>query len=153
MVASENTHILVPRQLEMNILKWTTCTTCLSCKCIIRFIFQEGLDDVVKLWNSHRIRPSKHTTAPHGRPMIMYFMPHLYNITADQLQVLHGSNLRIIHKFNQKISNSLPELYFVSNIHVTSSCKMLYIFLIPSIYHFHDMSFYTIFPICTSWVE
>ena len=45
---------------------------------------QKELDDVVKLWNSHRIRSSKNQIALNGRPVLMYHLPQLYGYT-DQL--------------------------------------------------------------------
>ena len=35
----------------------------------------------MQVWNSHKIRPSKNAVSPHGRPYIMYNLPHLYGVT------------------------------------------------------------------------
>lgn len=45
--------------------------------CLCHFSKAE-LDRFVQMWNAHRIRPQRNTTAPHGRPSIMYMAPHLY---------------------------------------------------------------------------
>lgn len=31
-----------------------------------------------KVWNSHQIRPTKNQNCPHGRPVVMYSVPALY---------------------------------------------------------------------------
>ena len=65
--------------------------------CITWIVFlcsKRGLDETVKLWNCHRIRQSRFTTAPYGKPVTMYYLPHLYSVedhicpvTVDQIQV------------------------------------------------------------------
>lgn len=42
---------------------------------------QEELDEIVLAWNNHRIRPVHNSRSPHGRPSIMYAVPHLYEAT------------------------------------------------------------------------
>ena len=39
------------------------------------------MDDIVHLWNSHRIRQSRSSVAPSGKPLMMYNLPHLYGTT------------------------------------------------------------------------
>ena len=39
------------------------------------------------MWNSHRIRPSKNDQIPSGRPIVMYYAPHLWGST-DQLHLV-----------------------------------------------------------------
>ncbi|MGH0143290.1 UNVERIFIED_CONTAM: hypothetical protein FKN15_078329 [Acipenser sinensis] len=38
----------------------------------------EELNTVARLWNTHRIRAQRNSTAPQGRPLMMYTVPHLY---------------------------------------------------------------------------
>ena len=38
-------------------------------------IVQNDLDNIVNYWNHHKIRPTKGSEAPHGRPDIMYHLP------------------------------------------------------------------------------
>ncbi|XP_069122977.1 uncharacterized protein [Argopecten irradians] len=45
--------------------------------CFLKLI-QDGLDEVVELWNTHRIRPSRNQVSPSGRPNTMYHLPHLH---------------------------------------------------------------------------
>lgn len=39
------------------------------------FYLQKDLDDVTKVWNSHKIARSRNMTYPSGRPIIMYNIP------------------------------------------------------------------------------
>ena len=41
------------------------------------FLFQTELDETVKVWNSHIIRPTRRGL-PSGRPNIMFEVPYLY---------------------------------------------------------------------------
>uniref|UniRef100_A0A3B1K095 Zmp:0000000984 n=1 Tax=Astyanax mexicanus TaxID=7994 RepID=A0A3B1K095_ASTMX len=41
-------------------------------------IIEEELQQLVHLWNTHNIRPSRNAVAPHGRPFIMYTLPQLF---------------------------------------------------------------------------
>ncbi|XP_077862696.1 uncharacterized protein LOC144344733 [Saccoglossus kowalevskii] len=56
---------------------------------IIQFCFmnliQAELDEVARIWNSHRIRSSRNQTAPSGRPLMMYSVPELYE-TSHQIR-------------------------------------------------------------------
>ncbi|RXM97087.1 Sodium/potassium/calcium exchanger 3 [Acipenser ruthenus] len=38
----------------------------------------EELNTVAHIWNTHRIRAQRNSTAPQGRPLMMYTVPHLY---------------------------------------------------------------------------
>ena len=45
----------------------------------LRFVLQEELDTVVRMWNTHRIRPSGNgRDLYHGKPFLMYHAPELY---------------------------------------------------------------------------
>lgn len=46
---------------------------------IIIYVLQAQLDETMKVWNSHVIRPSKNHNVPSGRPTVMYLMPELYS--------------------------------------------------------------------------
>ena len=41
----------------------------------IPYQFQNELDDVVRMWNSHRIRPARNQASPNGRPFMLYSCP------------------------------------------------------------------------------
>ena len=43
--------------------------------------FQDELDNVAEVWDFHLIRPSRNHRVPHGRPNIMYHLPHLQGTT------------------------------------------------------------------------
>lgn len=45
------------------------------------------LQEVVHLWNTHRMRQSPHQVSPSGRPLTMYWLPHLYNAEHHLCQV------------------------------------------------------------------
>ncbi|KAL2098347.1 hypothetical protein ACEWY4_007554 [Coilia grayii] len=49
-------------------------------QCLLRFCFgdivQKDLDECVRLWNSHRIRPSRTASCPGGVPNELYYLPH-----------------------------------------------------------------------------
>ncbi|KAK6494193.1 hypothetical protein HHUSO_G679 [Huso huso] len=57
-------------------------------KSLIQFCFmkllQDELNTVAHIWNTHPIRAQRNRTTPHGRPLIMYTLPHLYGV-ADHL--------------------------------------------------------------------
>ena len=38
----------------------------------ISYQFQNELDDVVRMWNSHRIRPARNQASPNGRPFMLF---------------------------------------------------------------------------------
>ncbi|XP_039617552.1 uncharacterized protein LOC120534210 isoform X2 [Polypterus senegalus] len=58
------------------------CTGDFLDKSLLQFCFmkllQEELNCVSHLWNMHRIRPQRNSNSPHGKPFIMYTVPHLY---------------------------------------------------------------------------
>ncbi|GAA6092351.1 uncharacterized protein LOC107714737, partial [Tachysurus ichikawai] len=41
-------------------------------------IIERELQDVVHLWHTHRIRPSRNAVSPCGRPVMMYTLPQLF---------------------------------------------------------------------------
>ena len=43
------------------------------------FYFQDELDLVAEVWNSHVIRPSKNLMVPSGIPNVMFSVPELYD--------------------------------------------------------------------------
>ncbi|KAJ8966411.1 hypothetical protein NQ314_003541 [Rhamnusium bicolor] len=47
-------------------------------------MLQEELDTVAREWNMHRISSSRNSTAPKGRPFLMYHTPEVYG-TIDYL--------------------------------------------------------------------
>lgn len=51
------------------------------------YYFQKDLDEVVLEWSVHKIRSSKKSNSPLGRPCIMYEMPSLYNTKSYLLEV------------------------------------------------------------------
>nr|XP_022287723.1 uncharacterized protein LOC111100295 [Crassostrea virginica] len=60
-------------------------------KNILQFCFmqmiQDELEDIVELWNTHRIRPYRNRVTPSGRPTIMYDIPYLYGARRNVCQV------------------------------------------------------------------
>ncbi|KAL1256565.1 hypothetical protein QQF64_012110 [Cirrhinus molitorella] len=51
-------------------------------QCLLRYrfgdIIQKDLDECVRLWNSHRIRPSRTAACPGGVPNELYYLPHRF---------------------------------------------------------------------------
>lgn len=51
-------------------------------QCLLRYCFgdviQKDLDECVRLWNSHRIRPSRTASCPGGKPNELYYLPHRF---------------------------------------------------------------------------
>ncbi|XP_055051829.2 uncharacterized protein [Misgurnus anguillicaudatus] len=51
-------------------------------QCLLRYCFgdviQKDLDECVRLWNSHRIRPSRTAACPGGMPNELYYLPHRF---------------------------------------------------------------------------
>ena len=41
-------------------------------------MLQDEINEVVEIWNTHRIRPYRNQASPSGRPTIMYNFPHLH---------------------------------------------------------------------------
>lgn len=41
-------------------------------------IKQDSIDNTLKVWNNHLIRPSKNPNVPSGRPSVMFMVPSLY---------------------------------------------------------------------------
>ena len=54
----------------------TTCRQCLAFCCTKQL--QEELDTFKIYWNSHNIRPSRHSDSPDGYPDDVHDMPELY---------------------------------------------------------------------------
>ena len=55
---------------------------------------QDNLDEVVMLWNTHRIRPYRNRLNPSGRPTLIYNLPHLHGaqnhlcrVTNDEIRL------------------------------------------------------------------
>ncbi|XP_034047720.1 uncharacterized protein LOC117529127 [Thalassophryne amazonica] len=51
-------------------------------QCLLRYCFgnviQKDLDECVRLWNSHRIHPSRTASCPGGVPNELYYLPHRF---------------------------------------------------------------------------
>lgn len=47
----------------------------LLCLYLLSSLFQDELQEVVHLWNTHRMRQSPHQVSPSGRPLTMYRLP------------------------------------------------------------------------------
>lgn len=47
---------------------------------------QDELDEVVRTWNTHQIRPRPAHGMHGGRPILMFSMPQLYGAGEDKLQ-------------------------------------------------------------------
>ncbi len=43
--------------------------------CVYCFIFQATLDDIMHVWNRHKIQPSRNCNSVTGRPTILYNIP------------------------------------------------------------------------------
>lgn len=54
--------------------------------------FQEQLNEIKKVWNTHRIRPSRNPSVPSGIPNIMFSAPHLWGAD-DHLVHVNASDL------------------------------------------------------------
>lgn len=50
------------------------------------------MNTVVREWNSHRIRKTKNSVAPAGRPIVMFDLPELYD-TQDYLLHLNDEDV------------------------------------------------------------
>ncbi|KAJ8048760.1 hypothetical protein HOLleu_01206 [Holothuria leucospilota] len=65
-------------------------------KSLVQFCFmsliQCELDTVTEMWNTHKIRPSRNAHVPSGRPVVMYYAPHLWGFT-DKLHILDPNNV------------------------------------------------------------
>lgn len=55
---------------------------------------QDELDEVLAVWNAHRIRPSKTTCVPYGIPNAMYCTPELWGCS-DYLCDVHTNDLEV----------------------------------------------------------
>ncbi|KAI9521602.1 hypothetical protein NQZ68_003756 [Dissostichus eleginoides] len=75
-------------------------------QCLLRFCFidviQKDLDECVRLWNSHRIRPSRTASCPGGVPNELYHLPHRFGsrdcgfeIEQAELDAVPETNLSI----------------------------------------------------------
>lgn len=49
------------------------------CKSIVLLFLQDELDEVVRTWNSHTIRPSSSGLTVSGRPIVMHSFPELHS--------------------------------------------------------------------------
>ncbi|KAL3968992.1 hypothetical protein ACER0C_002821 [Sarotherodon galilaeus] len=76
-------------------------------QCLLRFCFtdivQKDLDECVKLWNTHRIRPSRTASCPGGVPNELYYLPHRYGsrdcgflIQQSELDAFPESRLSVV---------------------------------------------------------
>nr|XP_046264635.1 uncharacterized protein LOC124069481 [Scatophagus argus] len=57
-------------------------------------IIQDELDDIICVWDSHVIRPSKNDRVPSGRPRIMYMFPELYT-THDCISPVESAEVQL----------------------------------------------------------
>ncbi|XP_065129177.1 uncharacterized protein [Paramisgurnus dabryanus] len=68
-------------------------------------IIQEELNELRDVWNAHRIRPSKNTNVPCGKPDVMFMAPHLWGV--EDLIVPLTEDLNAC-KENCKFLSSVP---------------------------------------------
>ncbi|XP_062317543.1 uncharacterized protein LOC134021084 [Osmerus eperlanus] len=57
-------------------------------------IIQDELDEMICVWDSHVIRPSKNDRVPSGRPRIMYMFPELY-ATHDCVSSVESADVQL----------------------------------------------------------
>ncbi|XP_046579233.1 uncharacterized protein LOC124286835 [Haliotis rubra] len=91
-------------------------------KSLIQFCFmdliQSELDEVVKLWNTHRIRSSKHLQAPGGKPVVMYSCADLYD-AHDYLREVSDQEVDLC------VQQSRPKGPFCCDETVFEICQLL----------------------------
>lgn len=68
------------------------------------YMFQKEIYEVARLWNTHRIRPSKNQNVPSGVPLLMYTAPSLYatrdylrHVQQDKLDVCQEECMLVTH--------------------------------------------------------
>ena len=57
-------------------------------------LFQDELDQITSLWNTHMIRPRRNQRSPSGLHVMMYTAPHLYG-AQDHICQSENEDLRI----------------------------------------------------------
>ncbi|XP_062865268.1 uncharacterized protein LOC134327123 [Trichomycterus rosablanca] len=99
---------------------------CFLDKSVLQFCFmgiiQDELDETMKVWNSHVIRPSKNDNVPSGRPNVMYLMPELYS-TENCLSPADEADLQLCKSactFRSTVPCD-PDVYELCNITIAES--------------------------------
>ncbi|KAK6167032.1 hypothetical protein SNE40_021142 [Patella caerulea] len=92
-------------------------------KSLVQFCFmeivQKELDDIFKVWNYHRIRPTQYTT--NGRPCILYNAPELFD-THDCLILVRDYEVSAC--FEKCVCHKIPcdqEIYQLANLYIAEN--------------------------------
>ena len=70
-------------------------------------IIKKELQNVARLWNLHRIRPSSNINSPHGRPHLLYHFPE----TTGVVDCKHDVDMDSLDVAKQMCCNDLPLCY------------------------------------------
>ena len=80
-------------------------------------LLRDELNSVMKLWNTHRIRPSTNQESPPGRPDVLYSVPELTNTQDYLVQVspddITASEYFVSHQNGQDCDENFRELAMI----------------------------------------
>ena len=80
-------------------------------------LLRDELNSVMKLWNTHRIRPSTNQESPPGRPDVLYSVPELTNTQDYLVQVspddITASEYFVSHQNGQDCDENFRELAII----------------------------------------
>ncbi|XP_029975096.1 uncharacterized protein LOC115408457 [Salarias fasciatus] len=95
-------------------------------KSLIQFCFmgiiQDELDETIRVWDSHVIRPSRNDRVPSGRPRVMYMFPELYS-TEDCISLVDSADVQLCRS-ESTFRPSVPcdaDIYNLCNILMVES--------------------------------
>lgn len=108
-------------------------------------IIREELKRVARLWNNHRIRPSKTCKSPAGRPDLLYALPEITD-TEDFITKVEETDINVCEQLlcdNSISQDCIPEFSELANIIMTEyslrmptcpdGAKILYLVLVDKI--------------------
>lgn len=84
-------------------------------------MFQKELDNVACVWNTHRIRASRNTNSPHGRPDVLFSLPEAFN-TRDYSKNVDHENLELCRQqciFREGIPTADSEMFELLTLYMS----------------------------------
>ena len=83
-------------------------------------VIQDDLDNLVDYWNNHKIRTSKLSESPDGRPSVIYELPEKYDAEDHKIPVkfkipFHSSKFKIPCKSCKRLYSAAPSQFCCSD--------------------------------------
>ncbi|OWF41011.1 uncharacterized protein LOC110463046 [Mizuhopecten yessoensis] len=93
--------------------------------CFLQLVSKD-LEDVVRHWNEHRVRPSRNADGPFGKPDVLYYQPEVF-ATKDFKMTLPGNVDGIVQEYcHAPTANGVCDEFQVLADHIIQEHRLLY---------------------------